>query len=197
MERDSFNIYNIRKLAEEISKNAIVSYEDLPRYDLFLSQVIDYLNDKFEDEKYTSSIVQNYIKSEVISKPEEGKKRGYTKEHLAQLLLLSYMRPVLTSEEIKKVFNLAFNNINNKSDDILSWEKAYKIFSNFQKEMIDDFLSKNNFNQEKLLNIIKDNNLKKDDEERILVFLTVMTLIAEASIIKKLAKKIIDEYNKK
>ncbi|SKA79244.1 protein of unknown function [Clostridium sp. USBA 49] len=197
MERDTFNIYNIRKLAEEISKNAIVSYEDLPRYDLFLSQVIDYLNDKFEDEKYTSSIVQNYIKSEVISKPEEGKKRGYTKEHLAQLLLLSYMRPVLTSEEIKKVFNLAFNNINNKSDDILSWEKAYKIFSNFQKEMIDDFLSKNNFNQEKLLNIIKDNNLKKDDEERILVFLTVMTLIAEASIIKKLAKKIIDEYNKK
>jgi hypothetical protein len=197
MERDSFNIYNIRKLAEEISKNAIVSYEDLPRYDLFLSQVIDYLNDKFEDEKYTSSIVQNYIKSEVISKPEEGKKRGYTKEHLAQLLLLSYMRPVLTSEEIKKVFNLAFNNINNKSDDILSWEKAYKIFSNFQKEIIDDFLSKNNFNQEKLLNIIKENNLKKDDEERILVFLTVMTLIAEASIIKKLAKKIIDEYNKK
>ncbi|WP_127837385.1 DUF1836 domain-containing protein [Clostridium prolinivorans] len=197
MERDSFNIYNIRKLAEEISKNAIVSYEDLPRYDLFLSQVIDYLNDKFEDEKYTSSIVQNYIKSEVISKPEEGKKRGYTKEHLAQLLLLSYMRPVLTSEEIKKVFNLAFNNINNKSDDILSWEKAYKIFSNFQKEIIDDFLSKNNFNQEKLLNIIKENNLKKDDEERILVFLTVMTLIAEASIIKKLAKKIIDEYNEK
>lgn len=35
MERDTFNIYNIRKLAEEISKNAIVSYEDLPRYDLF------------------------------------------------------------------------------------------------------------------------------------------------------------------
>lgn len=76
-------------------------------------------------------------------------------------------------------------------------KKLIKYFLIFKKEMIDDFLSKNNFNQEKLLNIIKDNNLKKDDEERILVFLTVMTLIAEASIIKKLAKKIIDEYNKK
>ena len=55
---------------------------------LFLSQVIDYLNDKFVDEKFTNNIVQNYIKSEVITKPEDGKKRGYTKMHLIQLVLL-------------------------------------------------------------------------------------------------------------
>lgn len=195
MDSGSFSIDNIKKLAAEVSQNAVVSYEDLPRYDFFLSQVIDFLNDKFEDEKYTSNIVQNYIKSEVISKPEDGKKRGYTKDHLAQLLLLSYMRPILTTEEIKKVFNLAFNNINSRADDILSWEKAYKIFSNFQKEVFDDFLTENSFKQEKLLEIIKESSLKGADEERILVFLTVMTLIAEASAIKKLAKKIVDEYN--
>lgn len=185
----------IKRIASDIAQNTIVSYEDLPRYDLFLSQVIDYLNDRFEDEQYTSNIVQNYIKGEVISKPEDGKKRGYTKDHLAQLLLLSYMRPILTTEEIKKVFALAFNNINNRNDDILSWEKAYKIFSNFQKEMFDDFLSENHFKEKKLLEIVKDSSLKGTDEERILVFLIVMTLIAQASSIKKLAKKIVDEYN--
>lgn len=68
---------------------------------MFLSQVIDYLNDKFEEEDYTNNIVQNYIKNEVISKPQDGKKRGYTKLHLVQLVLLSYMRPLLTTEEIK------------------------------------------------------------------------------------------------
>jgi hypothetical protein len=196
MEKDSnFSIDYIKNIAADIAQNTVVSYEDLPRYDLFLSQVIDYLNDKFEDEQYTSNIVQNYIKGEVISKPEDGKKRGYTKEHLAQLLLLSYMRPILTTEEIKKVFALAFNNINNRSDDILSWESAYKIFSNFQKEMFDDFLTENHFKEQKLMEIIKESNLKGTDEERILVFLTVMTLIAQASAIKKLAKKIVDEYN--
>ncbi len=51
----------------------MVSYDDLPKYDLFLSQVIDYLNDKFTEDKFTNNIVQNYIKSEVISKPEDGK----------------------------------------------------------------------------------------------------------------------------
>jgi hypothetical protein len=191
----NFGIDFIKKIASDISQHTIVSYDDLPRYDLFLSQVIDFLNDKFEDERYTSNIVQNYIKGEVISKPEDGKKRGYTKEHLAQLLLLSYMRPILTTEEIKKVFGLAFNNINTKEDDILSWESAYKIFSSFQEEMFQDFLSEDHFKEDKLLDIMKDSNLKGTEEERILVFLTVMTLIAQASAIKKLARKIIDEYN--
>ncbi len=196
MEKNNeFDIEYIKKIASDIAQNTVVSYEDLPRYDLFLSQVIDYLNDKFEDEKYTSNIVQNYIKGEVISKPDDGKKRGYTKDHLAQLLLLSYMRPILTTEEIKKVFGLAFNNINNRNDDILSWEKAYKIFSDLQAEMFDDFMSENHFKESKLKDIIKDNSLKGSDEERILVFLIVMSLIAQASAIKKLARKIVDEYN--
>ena len=131
----------IRELAEEISKDSIVSYDDLPKYDLFLSQVIDFLNDKFVDDKYTNNIVQNYIKSEVISKPEDGKKRGYTKIHLVQLVLLSFMRPVLTTEEIKKVFRLAFNDINDRSDDIIAWETAYKIFVETQSNSFKEYLN--------------------------------------------------------
>ena len=116
----------IKAVAEEIANTSTISYDELPKYDLFLSQVIDFLNDKFVEDKYTNNIVQNYIKSEVISKPEDGKKRGYTKIHLVQLVLLSYMRPILTTEEIKKVFSLAFNEINDRTDDIIDWETAYK-----------------------------------------------------------------------
>lgn len=76
----------IKEVAEEMANGSMISYDDLPKYDLFLSQVIDFLNDKFSDDKYTNNIVQNYIKSEVITKPEDGKKRGYTKIHLVQLL---------------------------------------------------------------------------------------------------------------
>lgn len=195
MEKDNkFNMDNVKDLATEMSKNSIVPFEELPQYDLFLSQVIDFLNDKFEDEKYTSNIVQNYIKGEVISKPEDGKKRGYKKDHLAQLVLLSYMRPILTTEEIKKVFRLVFNDINNRNDDIISWEKAYKIFSHIQEEVFKDFLSEEHFNKEELNKIMKESDLSSDNEERITMFLVVMTLIAQASVIKKFAKKIVDEY---
>ncbi|ETJ29778.1 hypothetical protein Q604_UNBC15697G0001, partial [human gut metagenome] len=58
---------NISSFLSFISKNSSISYDDLPKYDLFLSQVIDYLNDKFDNEKFTNNIVQNYTKSEVIT----------------------------------------------------------------------------------------------------------------------------------
>jgi len=184
----------IKELAEELSKGSSVSYEDFPKYDLFLSQVIDYLNDKFVDEKFTNNIVQNYTKSEAITKPEDGKKRGYTKMHLIQLVLLGYMRPLLTTEEIKKVFRLAFNEINDRSDDILSWEETYKTFTQIQKESLDDYLITSLNHEDKLEEIIKKFDLKDKDQERIKIFLLVLSLIAEASVIKKLVQKIVKEY---
>ena len=184
----------IIKIAEEISESNMVGYDDLPKYDLFLSQVIDFHNDKFKEDKYTNNIVQNYIKSEVITKPEDGKKRGYTKLHLVQLILLSYMRPVLTTEEIKKVFTMAFNEINDRDDDIISWEEAYRIFSENQSQSYEDFLGKSNFSDERLDEIISKLKLNKSDENRIRTFLVVMSLIAQASAIKNLAQKIVDEY---
>ncbi|MFT5873415.1 MAG: hypothetical protein ACI8WT_002360 [Clostridium sp.] len=195
VDKVKFNLENINLLAKEISESSIIPYEELPQYDLFLSQVIDYLNDRFPADNYTNNIVQNYIKSEVISKPEDSKKRGYTKLHLAQLVLLSYMRPILTSEEIKKVFSLAFNEINNRSDDIISWENAYKIFSDMQKESFDGFVKKQFCDRAKLQKIIDALDLKESDEERISVFLVVMTLVSQASAIKKLVQKIVENYN--
>jgi len=184
----------IDKIASEVSKNNMISYDDLPKYDLFLSQVIDFLNDKFIEDKYTNNIVQNYIKSEVISKPEDGKKRGYTKIHLAQLVLLSYMRPVLTTEEIKKVFSMAFNDINDRSDDIISWEDAYKIFDETKNETFDNLLETSLFSEEKLNDIISKLDLNDKDKNSVSTFLMVMSLIAQASAIKKLAQKIVKDY---
>ena len=185
----------IKAVAEEIANTSTISYDELPKYDLFLSQVIDFLNDKFVEDKYTNNIVQNYIKSEVISKPEDGKKRGYTKIHLVQLVLLSYMRPILTTEEIKKVFSLAFNEINDRSDDIIDWETAYKLFFETQGESFDKYLEATAINDDKLDLIIKELKLDDKNENSIRTFIIVMSLIAHASAIKKLVQKIVKEYH--
>lgn len=202
-ERDSGTIFQevVSKFSEMIGENtekSIIQYDELPQYDLFLSQVKDYLNDKFKHDKFTNSILQNYIKSEVISKPEDGKKRGYTKLHLAQLVLLGYMRPILTTDEIKSVFRLAFNDINNREDDILSWEDTFKLFSDLQQKNIELFFS----GEEKDLEEIIRRHLEKyefnnEDKERILIFLLVMILVAHASNIKKLVTTLVEEFGDK
>jgi len=202
-ERDSGTIFQevVSKFSEMIGENtekSIIQYDELPQYDLFLSQVKDYLNDKFEHDKFTNSILQNYIKSEVISKPEDGKKRGYTKLHLVQLVLLGYMRPILTTDEIKSVFRLAFNDINNREDDILSWEDTFKLFSDLQQKNIELFFC----GEEKYLEEIIKKHLEKyefnnEDKERILMFLLVIILIAHASNIKKLVTTLVEEFEDK
>ena len=193
----NFDSNYIKELAHEISKCSSIPYDDFPNYDLFLSQVVEYLNNTFADEEFTNNIIQNYIKSEAITKPEEGKKRGYTKTHLIQLVLLSYMRPLLTTEKIKKVFKLAFNEINDSNDDILSWEETYKTFTQIQKESLDHYLihSLTHKDEEEFEEIIKKFDLKAKDEERIRIFVLVLSLISEASAIKKLAQKIVSDFD--
>ena len=107
------------------------------------------------------------------------------------------MRPLLTTEEIKKVFKLAFNEINDSNDDILSWEETYKTFIQIQKESLDDYLinSLTHEDEEEFEEIIKKFDLKVKDEERIRIFVLVLSLISEASAIKKLAQKILSDFN--
>lgn len=175
------------------ASNTILSLEEFPKYDLFLSQVIEFIQDIFHDETYTINIIQNYIKSEVIAKPTQGKKKGYTKFHLIQLVFVSYMRPVLSTDEIKKVFSLAFNEINNREDDIISWETAYQIFYEIQKEQMNEN-DNTVLNEAKLRSIVDALEIKQDDKERIYTFITVLALIAKASFIKNTAKELISKY---
>lgn len=173
------------------AKSSTLSLKDFPKYDLFLSQVIEFLEDLFNDETYTINIIQNYIKSDVIAKPHQGKKKGYTKIHLIQLVFVSYMRPVLSTEEIKKVFNLAFNDINNREDDIITWETAYDLFYEIQKNQ-----AKSNSNliidEKKLRGYVDELNIREEDKERIFVFISVLALVAKASFIKNTAKELIN-----
>ena len=77
--KKNFDSDYIKQIADEMTKCSVVSYGDLPNYDLFLCQVIEYLNENFDDENFTNNIVQNYVKSEVIAKPEDGKKEDILK----------------------------------------------------------------------------------------------------------------------
>lgn len=200
--KDVFNelLLKISEIAHETTDKSIISYDDMPQYDLFLSQVKDYLNDKFNQDNFTNSILQNYIKSYVVSKPVDGKKRGYTKLHLVQLILLGHMRPILTTDEIRSVFRLAFNDINNREDDILSWEDTYRMFGELQENSIG--MNLNFIDDEKIRETIFDKYLGKyefnsEEKERIMVFLVVMSLVAQASNIKKLVTKLVEEYEDK
>ena len=90
-------------------------WDTLPDIDLYMDQVIGYLNrqlknqckdDREEGQILTPSMINNYVKSGLVTHPNQKK---YVREHLAQLYMLCSMKQILNipdaSELTKEVYD--------------------------------------------------------------------------------------------
>lgn len=111
----------------EIKDFHLPRWEELPNIDLYLDQVICYLekyllnyiesdNEK-ESNAITKSMINNYVKHNVI-KPPVNKK--YNREHLAYLFVIFILKQVYSISDIKKLIQLAI--------ETSSAEQAYNQF---------------------------------------------------------------------
>jgi hypothetical protein len=83
-------------------------WDAIPDLGLYMDQVVTYVLGVLEplygeDEKdlLTSSMVNNYVKQELLPRPR-GKK--YYREHLATLLMITELKRTMSMDEIKKLF---------------------------------------------------------------------------------------------
>lgn len=90
------------------------TWQSLPEFELYMDQVVtltnQYLADLFPNETkalLTNSMVNNYVKQKTILAPV---KKRYKREHLAQLMMLTVLKQVLTIPEISALFTLQTTN---------------------------------------------------------------------------------------
>jgi len=79
-------------------------WEELPDIELYMDQLIGYLEKKLgflsgvEDEKFvTSTMINNYVKKKIILPPE---KKKYNREHLAYLFIIIILKRVFAISKI-------------------------------------------------------------------------------------------------
>ena len=137
---------NLKKTLEnwlnELNSFSFKDYEGLPDMNLYMEQVVTYLERELHifqstslDKIITPSMINNYVKGEVIPSPI-GKK--YNREHLALIEEVATLKQVLSINEVKEVlqnryldktlkgdiFN-SFNALNNEKIST-SVEEAFK-----------------------------------------------------------------------
>ncbi len=167
----------------EMENYRMPNWNDLPDIDLYMDQVITYLEkqlavfSKNEDEKLiTPAMINNYVKNEIIPRPLNKK---YTREHMAHLIsvlnltnILSLMdiNRLISHEELDKPINELFDQLNS-----------------IQNEAFKDTALRVRDSLEKLDSDIAD----KDNEERLSLLALKFSLEANANRIA--AKKILDE----
>lgn len=86
-------------------ENAVpVPWDRMPEIDLYMDQVLTYMHrqlslfERSEDNPLlTSSMINNYVKSGVLERPE---KKKYSKNHLATLMVICMLKQVLSLQDI-------------------------------------------------------------------------------------------------
>lgn len=112
------------------------AWEFLPDLGLYMDQVITYLEQKcralYPDGQafITPSMINNYVKSGVISRPE-GKK--YNRELLAQLVMLCTLKPARSLEELKSLLKPSNNQ---------SMQVYYEIFCQMQNTVFSETIQR-------------------------------------------------------
>ena len=116
---------------DELVDYKITPYEELPDIDLYMDQVITYLEKQLrifestsQDKQITSSMINNYVKGDVIPSPI---KKKYNKSHIALILEICALKKVLSIHQIKALFDEQFkdNKFNEGFNKFKEIEDAY------------------------------------------------------------------------
>lgn len=90
--------------AQEGLELSFPEWEHLPAIPLYVDQVLQYLRDSLrfferdeEDVLLTNSMINNYVKKDVLPHPE---KKKYSREHLAALAVICTLKQVLAIQDI-------------------------------------------------------------------------------------------------
>lgn len=158
---------------ERFKNHETVKYDRLPDIQLYMDQLLDLLDQNLSDLKreedqviFTKTMINNYVKSKVIRSPE---KKKYSKEALAELMMVFYFKQVFSIQDTKRILELT------------------------QKETMDDQFE--NFAQ--TVKAVFD-NLPSEDSQSDDLEAYLLDLAVEASIKKQLAEHLLDNiYEKK
>ena len=83
-------------------------WEDIPNIDLYLDQVLLYVNQVCapispdKEKGLTASMVNNYVKHGYLTKPD---KKKYQRKHIARLIAITTLKSVFSIQEIAQTLN--------------------------------------------------------------------------------------------
>ena len=99
---------------EEIDNFELTKYENLPDIDLYMDQILTYLERQLNtfavsslDKQITSSMINNYVKGDCIPSPISKK---YNREHIALILQICLLKRATNIGDIKQMLDALYQN---------------------------------------------------------------------------------------
>ncbi len=186
----------VKKTVEKMASADELNVGDLPMIDLYMDQITTFMDEKLElykrnedDKVLTKTMINNYVKSNIIPKPNNKK---YSKDQMLLLMLVYHMKRVLSVKDLEQLMVPIMENYNADYEDKFKLDDLYNIWTSFlndEKGKLEQSINDDVVNVKEML---KDAEIQDDDILEIFMLIVVMTM--RANVQKLIAEKLIDEY---
>ena len=167
-----------------------IELSKIPNINLYMDQALTFMNDNLyknntHDKTLTKSMINNYVKSNLMPKPENKK---YFPQHIIALIYIFYMKQTLSLDDIKSICK----EYTNKHFNFNDMSKLYNMFLSIEKEEV----GKIEDEVQSLASDIYTNELcgEFDDDEKL--FLLILLLSSRANTYKIMIEKLLDNTTK-
>ncbi|GBU11326.1 hypothetical protein AwErysi_09420 [Erysipelotrichaceae bacterium] len=100
----------VKKWAQEMQTYALPRWENLPNIELYMDQVVEVVEKQLQPlflknqaKIITATMINNYVKLELISKPV---KKRYQRKHIASIITITILKQILPISAISKSIKL-------------------------------------------------------------------------------------------
>lgn len=189
------NIEDLNEILKGLSDITEIKPSDIPDIDLYMDQVTTFIDNKLGSEKrskkdklLTKTMINNYSKAKILT-PSKNKK--YNKQQMIQLILIYYLKQILSIGDVEDLFTPLLNIAEDNSTLV---EDIYCTYLQAKK---------NNLKNVSIM--LKDNadliaqtgaKLEETEKNKVQLIATAMLLSSQAQAYKRTAEAIIDNYFK-
>ena len=183
----------IKTFAEEFASSSIIEPIDFPEMDLYPDQVADFISKKLKvygkEELLTRSMINDFIKQGLITRPESKK---FNREQILMMELLLCLKIAYKKDDVQAMMKPFVenekSNFDEKFDFYSIYEKLAPVFIQQRKESIDRTLG--------LVKVMKDaiRESEADDDDSLELFLVLLCIAMEVDTSMYIGKRLLREY---
>lgn len=189
----------MKSIMESMERIQYVNLDDIPNIDLYMDQVTTFMENKLkstsrnpgEDKILTKTMINNYAKNDLLPPPI---KKKYSKEHMMILIMIYYLKGVLSFSDIQKLLEPITEKYF-QADGDFTLEDIYKEvfeFESVQKEALKRDITEKVQHSRGMFQ-----SAPKEDEEFFALFSLVVQLGFDVYVKRLLIEKLIDSYAEK
>ncbi len=187
----------LNSITEEMDKVFNIKSDDIPNIDLYMDQVLSFLDDKLnytrrntsdgEEKIFTKTMINNYAKNDLLPSPV---KKKYSKEHMMALIFIYYFKSFLSINDVQTLINPITDNYFEGNGSI-KFEDIYDSILDKGEERIG--LLRKDIQDKYKASLETFKEVEGEEGEYLRLFLLISLLSYDVFIKKMLIEQLIDE----